>query len=119
MTIALVVGAGLSWVLANTTSERRRFRAVTRKPAASPRLPEIVHLSTAKDAGPLDQVGRLLRSPKDFERLRSRLLRAGYKSPNAPTVYTLVEYLGPIAVGAAVYLTAPDSWRFYAAPAAA
>ena len=60
--VALVVGMGLSWALSSGTAERRRLRAVTRAPAAQTRaLPEIIHLSTPTEAGPLEQLGRLLR----------------------------------------------------------
>ena len=117
--VALLVGTGLTWVLANTTSERRRLREVTQKPAVSRALPEIVQLSTATRRGFLEKIGLFLRSPKDFERLRARTLRAGYKSPSAPAVYTLVEYVGPIVVGAAVFWAAPASWRLFAVPASA
>jgi tight adherence protein C len=48
-----------------------------------------------------------MRSPKEMERLRTRLVRAGYKSPSAPAIYTLLEYVLPVVAAVFVFAAAP------------
>jgi tight adherence protein C len=87
--------ATITW----TDTGRRRLHGVA-KPTHPAILPEIVSLTSPNASGAWQQVGKVFaRSPKEMSRLRSRLMRAGYRQPSAPFVYVAVETLTPFAAG--------------------
>ena len=100
ISVALVAGIVLSTALTSTSAERKRLRAVTRAPDTA--LPEVVSLSNDPRATSWQRMAPLLGlSTKEWNRLSSRLFRAGYQHPSAPLVYTAVERIGPILAASA------------------
>ena len=100
ISVALVAGLAVSSVLSSTSAERRRLRAVTRAPDSLP-LPETLPLSGDSHADGWQSMAPLLGlSGKDFNRLRTRLIRAGYSHPSSPIVYTALERIAPLIAAA-------------------
>src|SRR5262245_65613489 len=119
ISVALVAGLALSSVLSSTSAERRRLRAVTRPADAIP-LPDTLPLSTDQRRDVWQSVAPLLGlSQKEFTRLRQRLMRAGFKRPSAPLVYSVLERIAPILAGAVpLFVWSPPAAYFGAAIAA-
>jgi len=100
ISVALVAGLAVSSVLSSTSAERRRLRAVTRAPDSMP-LPEALPLSGDPHGDAWQSMAPLLGlSRKDFNRLRTRLIRAGYSHPSSPIVYTALERIAPLIAAA-------------------
>jgi tight adherence protein C len=119
ISVALIAGLVTSWVLSSQSAGRRRLQAVTRAPESAP-LPELLTLSNAAPADGWHQLGRMLgRSRKEMARLKSKLTRAGFRHPGAPVIYTILEYGGPVVVGALplLLLKGPQAWLAAAAGA--
>jgi len=94
----VVVWAG-SWALSRTATGRKRLRREA--PVSQPvLLPEIVSLSgPAQAEGWQALLAVFARSNKEMARLRTRLLRAGYRQPSAPLVYSAIERVTPVVAG--------------------
>src|SRR5262249_37910661 len=97
-------------VLSSMSAERRRLRTVTQT-QRSP-VQEIVTLSADSAADGWQRVAEQLQSRKGAARLRLRLTRAGFRHPAAPVIYTLLEWLAPLAAGALplLYLQGQFAW---------
>ena len=122
VSVALLAGIVTSTVLTSASAERRRLRAVTgRAPEAAP-LPEVIPLSTDRAPDVWQSIAPLLGLGKgELERLRIKLVRAGYDFAGAPVVYTFFERIGPLIAGAIpfFFLTPVNSTTLLAAAAAA
>lgn len=101
ISVALMAGLATASVLSSASGERKRLREVTR-PAHAVALPEVLPLAADGHAKDWQWAAKWLgRSAKETERLRVKLLRAGFQHPGAPVFYTLLEYVAPLAVAAA------------------
>src|SRR5262245_5145325 len=119
ISVALVAGLAMSTVLSSTSAERRRLRAVTRPTDAIP-LPETLPLSADQRRDFWQSVAPVLGlSQKEFNRLRQRLARAGYKHGSAPIVYTAVERVGPVLAAAVPLLVWTPPQAYFGAAIAA
>ena len=94
--VAIVVALVGSLTAAWTATGRKRLREVVR--ASQPvLLPEIVYLSNPTQTGGWHRLSKVFaRSDKEMSRLRLRLLRAGFRQPAAPLVYSALEVLTPV-----------------------
>lgn len=104
--VALLTGGIASLVLSRTATGRRRLREVVEIPAARPAvLPEFLSLTSDAPEGIWDDLSKLmlLRSKKDINRLRLRMLRGGIRYPGAPVLYATAEMVLPVALAGAVY----------------
>jgi tight adherence protein C len=98
---ALIAGSILSLALSSTATERKRLRSATR-PAQHGMVQEVRSLSADPIPPFWQQMAAIIpKSPKDIERLRTRLARAGFESPGAPVVFSILEIVGPL-VGVAL-----------------
>src|SRR5437773_8171495 len=119
ISVALVAGLVTSSVMTSASAERERLRAVTRAPDAAP-LPEVLSLSNDPRADGWQRAAPMLGlSKKDLNRLRIKMMRAGYQHPGAPIVYTAIERIGPLlAAGVPLYfLEGSSAWLGAAAAA--
>jgi tight adherence protein C len=92
--IALLSTVGLSAVLSSVSPERRRLRQLATADGPA--------LSFGVGAGVVDTVDPRLKrlpfapkSPKDMNRLRRQLVRAGYESPQAMFLYVVASLVTP------------------------
>jgi tight adherence protein C len=94
--VSLVIVSIGSFVASQTATGRRRLRSTG--PASQPvLLPEIVSLSNPTPADGWQQLSKVFaRSPKEMNRLRLRLSRAGFRRPSAPVIYAALEAVTPI-----------------------
>jgi tight adherence protein C len=93
--VVVLIGA---FAASQTATGRRRLRGVAQMSQAV--LPEIVSLSGPTDADGWHRVLQpFARSKKEMSRLRSRLLRAGYRQPSASLVFAAIETLTPLIAG--------------------
>jgi len=100
--VAALVASTMSYVLTSTSTERKRLKDATRTSTAASVLPAI--MSLAPKTGGWQEIEAILpRSKKEMDRLRGRLHRAGFRYQGAPTLYTLTEFLGPVALGGIAY----------------
>ena len=119
ISVALVAGLAVSSVLSSTSAERKRLRAVTRAPDGIP-LPEVLPLSGDSRADVWQGMAPLLGlSRKDFNRLRTRLIRAGYSHPSSPIVYTALERIAPLIAAAIPLLLWTGTSSYFGAAIAA
>jgi tight adherence protein C len=118
ISVALVAGLAASSALSTTSAERKRLREVTRSGAdATAALPEAVSLMGDEHSGFWPTVAPLLAlSNKEYDRLRTRLIRAGYDHPSAPIVYAVAERVGPfLAAGIPLLLLDPGPQTYFLA----
>src|SRR4051794_27003940 len=116
--VALAAGSLASFALTSTATERKRLRAATRSSVTA--LPEVRSLAAARGSGSWQRIAAMLpKSPKELERLRVRLLRAGFASPGAPVIYTLLEIILPLAGGALAFSMVAGQRAYFAAVFAA
>ena len=104
--VALLVGAIASTLLARTSTERRRLREVIDAPSGrASGLPELLPLTSEAGSGGIwDGLAALLpRSKKDLSRLRLRMLRAGIRFEGAPVLFSIAELLLPLLLGGAAF----------------
>jgi tight adherence protein C len=94
--VAIVVASLGSLVASRSAVGRRRLRGVAR--ATQPvLLPEIVSLSGQTQTDGWSRLSHVFaRSDKTMSRLRKRLMRAGFRQPSAPLVYSAIEVLVPV-----------------------
>ncbi len=98
VSVALLVWAAMQTVLTRSAAGRKRLHA-TGLPQSSV-LPEL-SLSLNAPLGDWQGVAKFLpRSEKELQKLRMKLMRAGFRRPGAPIAYTLIEYGGPLVAGA-------------------
>jgi tight adherence protein C len=94
--VSLVIASLGSFVVSWTATGRRRLRS-TGAAAQPVLLPEIVSLSNPTPTDGWQTLSKVFaRSDKDMNRLRLRLLRAGFRRPSAPVIYAALEVLTPI-----------------------
>ena len=119
ISVALVAGLGASTLLASTSTERKRLRAVTRLPDAAA-LPEVLSLSNAPRVDIWQRIAPVLGlSRTELNRLKIRMMRAGYDHPAGPIVYSVLERIGPfVAAAVPLYLWSGQRAYFGAAVAA-
>jgi len=100
--IAIATGALASLVLARTSPEQQRLKAVTAT------VPGLVLEQTQLTETPNPFLQKLTKalpqSPKDMSRLRRRLARAGIYGFGAAVVYAFAEMLLPVFVGGLIFL---------------
>jgi tight adherence protein C len=100
--IAVATGALASFVLARTSPEQQRLKAVTATVPGlvleQPQLTETPNPFLQKLTKALPQ------SPKDMTRLRKRLARAGIYGLGAAVAYAFAEMLVPVLVGGLILL---------------
>jgi tight adherence protein C len=114
--VALVAGSLVSFALTSTATERKRLLASTRAQRLST-LPVRSLATEQQSSGIWQAIGKILpKSPKEMERLRTRLARAGFDFAGAPVIYSLLEIVGPI-VGLALPLLYLEGQRAYMAAA--
>ena len=108
VSVALLVGALTSFVLSGTSVSRKRLRQVGQASQFAT-LPELASLTSRTSAGDAwkKAAGMLPRAPKDMERLRLRLHRAGIRAPGAAVVYTVIEFGLPIVAAIVPFLVFP------------
>jgi tight adherence protein C len=108
--IAIATGALASLVLARTSPEQQRLKAVT---ATVPGLVlEQTQLTDTPDPFLQKLTKALPRSPKDMSRLRRRLARAGIYGFGAAIVYAFAEMVLPVLFGGLILLVLGlhDGW---------
>jgi tight adherence protein C len=105
VSVALVAGLGTASLLSSTSAERKRLRAVTRAPEASP-LPEVLKLSTDQPTeGWRTVTGLVGYGRKEADRLKLRLSRAGLDGAATPAIYAVCERIMPVvAAGIALFV---------------
>jgi tight adherence protein C len=103
--VALLTGGIASLVLTRTATERRRLREVIEAPTKTTVLPELLSLTAQAPEGIWDDLSKLmiLRSKKEMDRLRLRMLRAGISHPGAPVTYAFSEMILPLMLVGIVY----------------
>ncbi len=98
VSVGLLAWTGLHAVLGLSATGRKRLRATT-----APQMTVLPELTLTVNT-PLGQwqslAGFLPRSEKELHRLRVTLMRAGFRSPSAPIVYTIIEYGSPVIAAA-------------------
>jgi len=95
VTMCVVAGTTTSWVLARSSPERRRIRAIA-QPAGGSRIAVDDRLVEAPDPV-LARLSRLLpKSPKEMSNLQRTLTRAGYPAGRAVVIYSIAEILLPL-----------------------
>src|SRR5688572_17006780 len=96
VSVALITGLGASNVLARTSPERRRLRAMAVGAGGQGVLIDQIRLTD--DLSPRMQTvaARLPKSPKEMGRLRRRLASAGIYSFRAAAVYSVLELALPV-----------------------
>ena len=119
MFVAVGIGAGYaaSLFLSDGATGRARLHA-TPVSWQSRTLPEFLSVSAQNSLGKWQGIAKYLpRSDKDLQKLRQRLARAGYASPEAAIYYTLVEMVCPFIVGAVplFFLSGQAAWLAAAA----
>jgi tight adherence protein C len=99
MSVALVTGTAASAALTSRATRKRLLEVTRGLPAVT--LPDILPLSSQEPTtGAWSDIARLIpRSPKEMAKLRMRLMRAGFRSPGAPVIYSLIEMIGPVLAG--------------------
>ncbi len=98
ISVGLLTGTVASAAMTSRLT-RKRLIDVTRG-MATVTLPDILPLSSQEPIGTWSDIARLIpRTPKEMGKLRLRLMRAGFRQPGAPVVYSLVEMIGPVIVG--------------------
>ncbi len=118
ISVALVAGIVASSALTSVSAERKRLRAVTRAPEVV--LPETRTLSNDPRASGWQRAAPLLGlSQTDWNRLATRMLRAGYEHPSAPLVYTVAERIFPVIAAAVPLLLWSGSRAYFGAVVAA
>ena len=115
--VALLAGGVAALVLSRSDGTgRRRLRQAVSATNTAVQIPELLPLSSDGSLeGAWDDFARLLpRSKKDMNRLRTRMLRAGIEHPGAPVIYSIAEFVLPVAFGGAIYasglLAPPSLW---------
>jgi tight adherence protein C len=113
--VALLSGAGASWVL--WSSEQRHMRQALEGGTGV----LLVQPETGRDSADRKRLGRFLaKSDKELAAARSRLARAGFQQPWAATVFSVCEKVALVAFGVPPLLLAHGSLAWlYAAIAAA
>jgi tight adherence protein C len=96
--IALLSTVGVSAILSALSPERRRLRQLAT--AGGPELTFGVSSGTLVDTVDprLKRLPLAPKSPKDMNRLRRQLLRAGYDSPGAMFVYVVATLAAPVVL---------------------
>jgi len=104
LSVALIAGLVASWALARTAPERRRLRAIAAQPGGIGLIIENPQLTETPSAA-VNRIATVIpKSPKEMSRLRRRLARAGYRSMRAAVVYSLSEFLTPVALAGVMVL---------------
>jgi tight adherence protein C len=112
LSVALVAGLVASWALARTAPERRRLRAIAAQPGGTGLIIENPQLTEAPSATVSRIATVIPKSPKELSRLRRRLARAGYRSLTAAVLYSLAEFITPLAVGGMILLVVDGQVRW-------
>ena len=97
VSVALLVGLGVSRLLSSQSPERRRLKEVSRPAAAKLRSAGPLLTASAAKA----RAGRTPGSAPQMSPTERRLAGAGYRSPEAPQVFTTVQYGLPVVLGLA------------------
>jgi tight adherence protein C len=105
VTVSLLVGTMLTWLLVKHTPARRRLQQI----AGSARAPATASSVAVALFNEPDQRARRLsrlmpKSPSTMSRLERRLARAGFHSAWAPIAYSVLEFGLPIALATASLL---------------
>jgi tight adherence protein C len=96
LSIALVTGIGMQWVLAGRTSAQRRLRELAAPGVTSGLLVDQIRLTEQVDPR-LQRIAKSIpKSPKEMTRLRRRLGTAGYYGFGAAVFYSLSELVLPL-----------------------
>jgi len=116
LSVALGIGALLSFALTWTTAEQREIRRLSERGDGV-----LAQLNLAEVPSPwVKRFQQIVpKSPKDMTRLRRRLSSAGYRSLAAAVAYGAAETLMPFAVGGLALLTFGFSRWYFALLAAA
>jgi hypothetical protein len=98
MSVALLTGAAASAALTSRATRKRLLQVTRGMPTAT--LPDILPLSAQEPTGAWSEFAKWLpRAPKELARLRMRLMRAGFRHPGAPVIYSVIEIAGPVVAG--------------------
>src|SRR5215831_2285890 len=90
VTVSVLAGSMVSWILSRSAPEQRRLRDLSRG-AGSGTLLDRPLLTEGPDPA-LARLTRLIpKSPKDMSRLQRRLARAGYPRFESAVYYSLAE----------------------------
>jgi tight adherence protein C len=96
VSVVLITWSAAALLLSDTTAGQR-LRRVTAAPGQAAVLPELVQLQPEEVGGVVAQLEKIVpKSPKDMSRLRLRMVRAGFKAPAAPVIYSISEILLPV-----------------------
>jgi tight adherence protein C len=96
LSIALVTGLGVQWVLAGRTSAQRRLRGLAAPGVSSGLLVDPIRLTEQIDPRLQRIANSIPKSPKEMSRLRRRLGTAGYYGFGAAIFYSLSELVLPL-----------------------
>src|SRR5262245_23027492 len=108
--VALGVGAIVSYALTYSTPEQREIRRLSQRGDTV-----LAQLALTEAPGPwVKRFQQLVpKSPKDMTRLRRRLATAGYRSLTAAVLYGAAEMLMPFVVGGlALAVFGVSRWYF-------
>jgi tight adherence protein C len=112
--VALIVGAAVSYALTQSAPARRRLEQAQK----SGQSVLLENPTLTEEPSPLVKrmASFLPRSPKEVSALRKRMMRAGYHDLSALAVYTLAQVVLPITLGLLplVWTTITGGWYFMA-----
>jgi tight adherence protein C len=114
VSIALITGVGLQFVLAGRTSAQRRLREIAPANLGSSLLVDQIRLTERVDPR-LERIAKTIpKSPKEMTRLRRRLASAGIYHFSAAVIYSISELVLPILfiIPPLLYMNPPMAWVF-------
>ena len=113
VSLAVLTGSVTGYFLAASSRQQQRLRQVGRESVR--RVPDILSISLDEPAGHWARLERMLtNSDKERARLRTRLVRGGFRHPGAPVIYMLIERLGPLALGVVPFAFLSGTWAWVA-----
>jgi tight adherence protein C len=99
--VALLVGLGVARVLSSQTIERRRLRELTQERPPDAQGGEVRPAGRARRQFPAVS-GWLPKSVRDMSTTERRLATAGYRTPGAARIFSLLQYGLPLVLGVPV-----------------
>ena len=112
LSIALITGVGLQFVLAGRSSAQRRLREIVPTAAGSSLIVDQIRLTEQVDPRLQRLAKTIPKSPKEMTRLRRRLATAGIYSFSAAVIYSISELVLPIlfVIPPLRFMVPPMAW---------